>query len=273
MPTVASMLAAVPDVIWSGIIGALLALAGVLISNRGNTARLRIQLGHDATEKAKERTAVLRREVYLCVVEELVKANTHLAGMPNLDPSKVNVSEGLQGFFASAARLQLIAEPKTALLVNQLVGEYGEMLIELLAVVQPAHVAKSDIEIADQLYTKAQAEVTRALGEMTKLNESGKPAPEMFRALGNTFDFHQQQSAKFAAARDQAWAEFNAANITFQRMILAKLRQLAPRQIPVLIELRRDLGLSADLEGLEAQMGQQWKRMEARFDALIASLG
>ncbi|PTT84668.1 hypothetical protein DBR42_14890 [Pelomonas sp. HMWF004] len=235
-------------------------------------SRIQVQLKHDASEKAKERTAVLRREVYLRVVEELVKANSHLAGLPNMDPAKVNVSEGLQGFFAAAARLQLIAEPRTALLVNKLVGEYGEMLIELLAVVQPAHDAKIDIGIADQHYTKAQGEATRVLGEMTKLNESGKPNPEMFRALGNSFDFHQQQSAQFAGDRGQAWDRFNSANLSFQRTTLAKLRDLAPRQIPVLIELRRDLGLSADLEGLEAQMEQQWKRMEERFNALIESL-
>jgi hypothetical protein len=273
MPAFLSLLALVPATVWSGIIGAILALSGVLLSNWGSTSRLRIQLKHDSAEKAKERTAALRREVYLRAIEELVKANSHLAGLPNLDPTKVNIGEGLQGFFAAAARLQLVAEPKTALLVNRLVGQYGELLFDLLALLSPAHAAQSAIQIANHHYTLAQAEVTRILGEMAKLNESGKSDPDVFRALQSSLAFQQSQSEKFAADRDAAWSRFNAANVAFQRMLLTKLRDLASQQVPVMIELRRDLGLGGELGELEEQMREQMQRMEERFNALITSLG
>jgi len=45
---------------------------------------LKIQLEHDANEKSKERISLLRRQVYLSIVEELAKANTHLAGLPQV---------------------------------------------------------------------------------------------------------------------------------------------------------------------------------------------
>lgn len=272
MSDLVSLIESIPATIWSGIIGAVIALSGVLLSNRGNTSRLRIQLQHDAAEKAKERTAALRREVYLRTIEELVKANSHLAGIPNLDPTKVNISDGLQGFFSAAARLQLVAEPTTALLVNRLVGEYGELLLELLAQLQPAHTAHSEIQSANHHYTLAQTEVTRILGEIAKLNESGKPDPSTFRALQSSFDLQQGQSTKFAKDRDDAWSRFNSANISFQQALLAKLRDLASRQVPVMIELRRDLGLGGALDGLEKQMNLQMQRMEERFNTLIASI-
>lgn len=273
MSDLVSLLASIPATVWSGIIGAIIALSGVLLSNRGNTSRLGIQLQHDAAEKAKERTAALRRDVYLRAIEELVKTNSHLAGLPNLDPTKVNISDGLQGFFSAAARLQLVAEPTTALLVNRLVGEYGELLLELLAQLQPAHTARSDIQLAEHHYTLVQTEVTRILGEMAKLNESGKPDPAAFIALQSSLDFQQGQSAKFAKDRDAAWSRFNAANIAFQRALVPKLRDLSSRQVPVMIELRRDLGLGGELDALKQQMHHQMQRMEERFNALIASLG
>ena len=49
--TFAELLATVPDVIWSGIIGAVLALMGVMLVNWSNTARLKLQLAHDSDEK------------------------------------------------------------------------------------------------------------------------------------------------------------------------------------------------------------------------------
>jgi hypothetical protein len=273
MCDLASLLASIPATVWSGILGATLTLFGVWLSNRGHTSRLRIQLQHDADEKARERTAVLRRDVYLRGIEELVKANSHLAGLPNIDPTKVNIGEGLQGFFAASARLQLVAEPKTALLVNRLAGQYGELLLELLAQLQPAHAARSDIQMADHHYNLAQAEVTRVIGAMAKLNESGKSDPAAFRSLQSSFAFQQEQSEKFAAERDAAWGHFNAASVAFQRALLAKLRDLASWQVPVMIELRRDLGLAPELHGLDEQMREQMRRMEEHFNALIAKLG
>ena len=216
----------VPDVIWSGVIASILTLSGVLISNRSNTNRLKIQLQHDANEKAKERTAALRHEVYLRTVEELVKANSHLVSLPTLDLSKTNFGDGLQGFFSSAARLQLVAEPRTSLLVNQLVVEYGELVFQLMAHLMPASRAKADIQIADDLYTKAQAQVTRVLSEMAKLYESGRPDPLAFASLDTSVKFHQEQTKKYGNDRSEAWVSFNVHNVAFQRFLLSRLREL-----------------------------------------------
>lgn len=273
MATALSFLASIPDVIWSGVIASVLTLSGVLISNRSNTNRLKLQLQHDANEKAKERTALMRREVYLRVAEELVKANAHLAGLPQLDLSKTNLADGLQGFFGAAARLQLVAEPRTALLVSQLVAEYGELVFKLMTHLVPVSKARSDIQIADDHYSKAQFEVTRILGEMARLHESGKPDPIVFQALESSFKFQQEQSSKFAADRNGAWTRCNQSNVAFQKYMLSQIRDLVPRQIPVIVEIRRDLGLTGDLAEVETHLRLQMKRMEEHFDSLIVKLG
>jgi hypothetical protein len=109
------LLKAVPDVIWSGVIASVLTLGGVFISNSSNTKTLKIQLAYDATEKDKDRKTMLRREVYLNVVEESVKANSYLASLPSLDLASTNFASGLQGFFVAAAKLELVADSKTVL--------------------------------------------------------------------------------------------------------------------------------------------------------------
>lgn len=250
----------------------MLTLGGVLISNGSNTNRLKMQLQHDANEKTKERTATLRREVYLRVAEELVKANVHLAALPQLALSKTNLADGLQGFFSAAARLQLIAEPRTALLVNELASEYGELVFKLMTHLLPVSKAKSDIQIADDLYSKAQAEVTRLLFAMARLNESGRPDPQAFQALDRNLKFHQTQTAKYADERNTAWTAFNQNNFAFQRYLFTQLRDIGSKQIPVMVEIRRDLGLTGDLAEIEAHMKQQWVRMESHLEVLIAAL-
>lgn len=262
----------IPDVVWSGITAAVLALSGVLIANRSNTTRLSIQLRHDADEKAKERIAVLRREVYLKAVEELTKANAHLASLPQKDPTKENLADGLQGFFSSAAKLQLVAEPKTALLVNKLVAAYGELLMRLLASTMPLHDLKSTIAVLDNLYNKAQDQVNRVLGEMTKFNEGAHVNDLVFGALQRSFQGFQEQASKHAADRDAAWADFNRLNCNFCRTLIGEMREVGSEQIPVLVEIRRDLGLITDLELFRAQMEEQQQRMLIVLDDFLNKL-
>lgn len=272
MQTIISFLQSVPDVVWSGIIASFLTLSGVLISNRSNTTRLKLQLQHDAEEKSKERNGILRREVYLRFAEELVKANAYLSELPQIDATKVNIGDGLQGLMAATARLQLVAEPNTALLVGQLSAAYVELVLKLMTQLLPVTNAKIDIQITDDCYVKAQAEVTRLLSEMAKQNESGKPDSLIFHILDTSLEHQQTQVRKYADSRNEAWERFNASNINFQRFLLQELKAIGSMHIPVLVEIRRDLGLTSELKEIETQMKNQWLRMEAQIDLLIEKI-
>lgn len=170
MNELVDLLRSIPDVVWSGVIASTVTLTGVVVLDRSNTARLKIQLQHDAQENAKEHTATLRREVYLSAAEELTRANSYLAGLSQTDLSKTNAADGLKDFFAAAAKLQLVAEPKTAMLVNQLVASYGELALQLMVRLLPLQKARSDIAISDDFYNKFQGELTRVLGQTAAFN-------------------------------------------------------------------------------------------------------
>lgn len=259
----------VPDVIWSGIIASVLTLSGVLISNRSNTTRLVAQLTHDREEKAKERTSSMRREVYLKTTEELVKLNAFLASLPQQDITKSNLGEGFVGFQSASARLQLVAEPKTTLLAMQLSSTYGELFIELTQHLMALGKEKSNIQIADDLYIKANNEVQRILSAMTQQNETGKPDQQVFDALQRSFTFSQEQASKFAADRSAGWEAFNKGNMAFMRHLLSRIRDIAPQQMKLTVEIRRDLALLGDLSEVEAEMQKQLIRMEEKVSQFL----
>ena len=231
-----------------------------------------IQLQHDGAQKAKERTSALRREVYLGAVEELTKANVHLASLPQADLLKTNAAEGLQGFFSAAAKLQLIAEPKTALLVNHLAAAYGELMLRLMSHLMPIQKVKIDISISDGLYNKYQTEVDRILGEMAKFNEAAKVDGLVFGALQRAFESYQSQAKKHGDDRSAAQKQFSHLNIEFSRQVLTELRAIGELHIPVMIEIRRDLGFESDIKAFHAQMEAQWIRMSSQLDKMLNSL-
>ena len=262
----------VPDVIWSGIIASVLTLGGVLISNRSNTTRLKTQLTHDREEKTKERTLGLRREVYLKATEELVKLNSYLASLPQQDITKGDLGEGFVGFQTASARLQLVAEPKTTLLAMRLSAAYGELFFELAHHIIVLGEAKSDIRIADELYTKSNNEVQRILSAMTQHNEAGKADRLAFDALQRSFAFNQEQASSFADSRSEGWIAFNKGNIAFMRHLFSRLREIAPEQMKLMVEIRRDLSLLGDLSEVEEEMQKQLDSMTEKMDQFLQSM-
>lgn len=185
---------------------------------------------------------------------------------------KTNAAKGLQEFFAAAARLQLVAEPKTALLVNQLVSAYGELLMRLLARLLPMQKARIKITISDDLYNEAQGQVTRVLGEMTNFNEAARRDDQVFSALNRAFENYQSQASKYAADRSAAWDEFNRLNVEVCRQLFTDLRIVGELQVPVQVEIRRDLGLMSDLDTFREQVQNQWNQMEDQFETLLQEL-
>lgn len=269
---IALLFQSVPDVIWSGIIASALTLSGVLISNRSNTTRLKTQLTHDREEKAKERMLSMRREVYLTATEELVKLNASLASLPQQDFTKGNLGERFVGFQAASARLQLVAEPKTTLLAMRLSSTYGELLLELTHLLLALGRAKSDIQIADDMYTAANNEVLRILSAMTQHNETGKPDQQAFDALQRSFTFSQEQASIFAARRSEGWMSFNRSNLEFNRYLFSRMRDIAPQQMKLLVEIRRDLSLIGDLSEVEEEMQKNLDRMTEKLDQFLQSM-
>ena len=266
------LFASIPAVVWSGVVASVLTLSGVLLSNASNTKRLVLQLQHDSTERGRERTGSLRKDVYIKFAAELVSANAHLANLPQVDLDKTNLADGLRGFLAASAQLQLVADPKTTLLASQLSARYNELFFDLLKHLVPVSSARNDIRIADDQYVRANQEVNRVLAEMTRLNESGRPDQLAFEALARNGELQRTNAQAYAEARSEGWKQFNAALQRFQRFLLSQLREIGAQNIAVMVEIRRDLGLTGDLSELELHFREQWTRMEARFDSLIAML-
>ncbi|MBC7751872.1 MAG: hypothetical protein H7Z73_09170 [Candidatus Saccharibacteria bacterium] len=272
MYSLLSFLQSIPNVIWSGVGAAVIALSGVLVSNWGNTNRLKVQLGHDANERAKERTSTLRRDVYLVAAAELTKVGSRLASLPQKPLSKEKSENDLNDFFASTSKLQLVAEPQTALLVNRLAGEYAELHLKLLVKTIPINQACCDINLFDDMHEKANNEVTRIIAEKFKFTETAQTNDAIFKALQSSFEFQSSQSQEFSNKRSEAWNLYNRLNVEFISYLLIELRRLGEMQIPVLIAIRKDLGLTSELSALQAQMQEYQERISLQFDRLINTI-
>ncbi|QQP95160.1 hypothetical protein [Lysobacter enzymogenes] len=262
-------LRAIPDVVWSGIFAATLAFTGVMLSNRSNTSRLIRQLKHDAGEKAKDRNAVLRREVYLRAAEEFVRANSRLGALTQIDPVKQNLADGFQELFVVGAKVQMVSRASTSKLVGELLVAYGETLLDLARDLQPVHDVQIDIAIANQAHDEAAEETKRVLAALTSFNESASANEAVFKALSRSFDYNEgnrrtlsEQRLKLLDLRSDLVADF-------ARKVMLAMKRVSSVQLPVMVAIRQELDLDGDISDFEAQAFENQKRMEVALDASL----
>ncbi|VVM64955.1 hypothetical protein PS645_01470 [Pseudomonas fluorescens] len=262
----------VPDVIWSAILASVITLFGVMLSNRGNTARLKLQLDHDATEKAKEKISDLRRDVYLKVSEDIENTNLSLSEMANRDFTDLNFTKELQLISGSIARLRLVAEPKTSILAGNLGVEFGSLFLKLLPQLAVIQDARTDIGINQSLHESSSGDVSRVVQEMNRLKEEGRQDRMVFQNLQGSYEFHSNQTQQYADAVALAYERLNAALREYSMKLFPEMKELSKLQLKVMVAIRADLGIACDVANLQRQLERQWAVMEAGYGDAMKNL-
>ncbi|MGC1458264.1 MAG: hypothetical protein WA825_08320 [Steroidobacteraceae bacterium] len=269
--TARSLIQGVPDVLLSALVASALTLigtlGGVIATNWGNTGRLKLQLDHDTSEKAKERLATLRRDLYLNAAAAIVRGLAYFGSLPQADLTKPGADEPMRDVLAVGAQLQLVVTQGTAELLSDLIATYGELQMKLVARVLPIHKLRSDINIRTEHYDNAQLEIRRALAGMTAYNESDLNEPGQFERLNRSAKFAMDLARKYSDERDHFWNQRNALSRKFLKDLLPDLKILAELQTRVMVELRRDLDVGGDIEVFMAIMRRQLERVEQAVDA------
>ncbi len=265
-------LKSIPSTIWAVILGSGLTLIGVFVSNMSNNKRLETQLKHDALEKSKERKSIIRREVYLLAAEEIVKANSYLGSLSQVDVTTTSIGAGLIGFFVSAAKLSMVADQKTARAVNDLVSLYGELIFRLMSKILPMQSIKSEIEIRNEHYNRTQSEIERILSEMRRVNESAEIDNLRFSALQRSFDFQQSEAKRIAEERNQFWQKFNNLNIEYIRALMHEMKEVSELQIPILVGIRKELDLETNEEEYRQILKSQREKINKQLEKFISNL-
>jgi len=253
-------------------LGSLISFVGVMISNKSNNDRFKVQLLHDEKEKELERKASLRKEVYLTTVEELAKANAYLGGLPQENIIKTNISNGIQGFLQSAAKLELVAEDETGEALNNLLKSYMKLFMTLTARMIPIQELYSDIELNDTLYEEAQIEIKRVLAEMVRLRESGKPDDKIYNALKVSIDNAQTKAKELAEETAKYRGDVVQHIKDFNYILMDELADIQLIQVPVLVCIRKELGIATDAEKYQKRIVENAKEAKEIIKTLYTEI-
>ena len=258
----------IPLAVWSAVGTALVSYITMKVSNGHSARQLAMQLKHDSEQKATERKAALRRDVYLPAAEATVQLNSRMGVLPQLDFTKVDSQLAFADFSAAMTKLQLVGEPATAELAGAVMSDYGAAFMRSVPKAAQIQLERAHAATQDALYNDAQLQVKRVLAEMTAFNEAGVADPNKFQRLERSFDFFSTQSQKHADARQTHQEAANALQMAYLHHVVATMKILSAKFVPLLVAVRHELGFDGEL----AQFQRMLERQTARIEEATARL-
>lgn len=264
----------VPDVFWAALIAAALALWGVKVANRDNARHFMRQLRHDKDEKAAQRLADLRRDVYLHAIDQFVHASSYLSSLPTADLNKADAAQPLQGFFAAAAKLQMVSEAKTSALVSDLIGTFSALHFKLIGAAQPIQQVLSEIDFYTTLCEGAVAEQKRALSAIDQFVPSGDAERDEARrrALDLALDTQTRFLRDHSEMRQALHVERHALHGEFVKSLMLGLQAINTKMQPIMVAIRRELDIDNQIDVYADAVSEQQDRVAGAVAELMAQL-
>lgn len=252
----------VPNVIWSGVIAAVITLIGVLISNRGNTLRLHQQHQHEADQKRKERITNIRRELYLQVAADMGAALARISEFPTLDLRKENLVSSLIALNTTAAKCQLIAEQETARLLSNVVALIADLTHRKMVKAQEIFAFTLEAEHQESLRDEARRQSDALIEEQKQVLDAEKFDDGRFTMLS---DFYKQALARVAEHSSlmlEAGERKLDLQIEFSFGALTDSEAILIAQIPLAVAFRKELELETDANALMQRSREGFKRQQ-----------
>lgn len=203
-------------VIWSGAIGAGIALFGGLVLTFFNA-------WYQAREKQLERTMALRKDVFLPLAASIPPVFNYFSNLPVL--KKVN-QKPMADFGECAAKLALVAEPATAILVSNANAHFSLTFLDLYQKAQPAVIAAADARRTKKYRVAANR---KAEAVQTKLDEHVQGnwvTDDVYTALLANKKFHSDLGQTYWAEEIESCKLHSSHTMNYFHSLMAVLPRL-----------------------------------------------
>ncbi len=236
--SLAMMIRAVPATFWGIVVGSLFTVIGVVITNRSNTQRLRIQHQHESELEAKARDLSMRREIYLDSMDAISEGMGAVGRFGELTVPLESLMGRYESKAAGIRKVALVGTEETVRAVSIFSQEIMGSFLRLTA-------QRARLEALHERVAASQQQLEASVAEQTSAKEA---QAELLAAEG----------------------EFVAAQMEVMQSSMSEVARLDDLLVPVIRQMRLELGLEFD-EAFHRELVQEGHRRLSDFFTDFAS--
>ncbi len=255
----ANLFESLPPTVLGFVIGAVITVIGVVLTNAANTKRLRIQHEHDREMRKRDRELNLRRDVYLAAIDAITTGLHLITRFSDVNTPTHDLMRAYNEKSPAIGKVSIIGTPETIKAVSTFNQEVLGAFLRLTSTrerLEELNRRIAQLEAQIEQLAEKQAQRYALMGEL----DPGDPAEaEHRRALRQK---HAAGQERLEALRAEASALSNqllhdVMELTQQSM--DEVATLDDLTVPVISAMRSELGLPFD-EALYARITQESHR-------------
>lgn len=267
-----SLLEKIPATFWGVVVGAILTLGGVVLTNRANDRRLRAQFDHDRKIRNRERELSLRKEIYLAATEAVSAGLTAIGRFANLDIPHDQIAEDYLNRSPSIAKVYVVSTEATGRAVAALTGELSAAYLRLSAKRIPLIAHKQQIAFLAEQMVAFGRERDRMLDLMKQYNIQGQADQRLWNVINNNFQFEQTRITDVIKNHSELASKLSVKQIDYAQECMIEVIRLTRLQLPALVAVRTELELPIDEDAYSSFIEDGLRRQEASMRDFLAEI-
>jgi len=250
-----SIIENIPPAFYGVIIGALLTIIGVLLTNSSNTKRLRIQHEFEREIRNKERDLNLRRDVYMDAMEALSAGITAVSRFSDLHETPESLMQSYSDLSPKVSRVMIIGENETIKELANFSIELNGAFLRLSAKREKFNAIHQQSQVLESRLESAQKELERSTALLIKPMETANPEIVSQKSQEKC-DTIEKQITALKAKEEEVGNQLIQMIKDLVQTSMSEVAELNHRLVPLISLVRSELGLPFD-EDYYAQIMEQ----------------
>jgi hypothetical protein len=279
-----SFFGVIPGAVASALCVGIFTLAGIALTSRDARKRLRIQLTHEAGEKARdrehaadgkreERQAQLRREVFMDAFDGVTTAIQALARFVDLNAPMVAATEALVAAGSKVARVRAIGTHTTVLALTNLTSAIAVANIALVA--KRALLDGKARHFSDVGFSLNQqrSDSNRWFEMQSQMLIQGPIPPDRFDYIQKKIELHRNEESRLVSLKMEIEKSIGVDTLGMARLLIEQQRLVSRAAVEANMAMRQELGFSGELEEtIRVSLANQDEAGRAALVEYIASI-
>jgi hypothetical protein len=269
---IADLLGQIPASFWGVIVGALVTIVSVVLTNRGNEKRLERQLRHENELKRQERDLALRWDIYLAATDALMAGIASIGEMANPAADDKSPLKGYSEKAPAIAKASLIAREDTAQALARVNSEIAGAALRLAPkyIQLKLLIGQTKTWLTD--LKKHVDELGQARDVLLELAVAGTPDELRKKEADAKWRVIRKRVNDLIAKDPTANATLQEQQIQFMQECVREVSAVSKLLNPLLACVRNELGLSFDASFYERLTRETEAKTQANIDTFLQSL-
>jgi hypothetical protein len=258
------------EVLWAAVIAAVLALGGVLLTNKHSRSLQATALKHEATQRDREREMALRRDVYLKSVEAVYSIYTGVMRLADLRTEESEITSSYMSHAQSIVGVFVIGSNKTVVALNALMQEVAAAYLELTLKRWPLTERRSRVAELNTKTSESLSRDGRHVGLLEDAHLAGQPTEALARTVDALMVHEAALRSEYEQERSAITCDQYSEEIHFLEACIQRYVAVSALVPPALFSVRAEMDLPIDEEAFIADFNANAERSVAMLEGYLA---